>query len=350
MKQGKLFAVQIPIDAISIDHYNITADHGEKTNEDSTPCCAQNAAHQRTDNMSSIPVIDISPLVRLSERRAGDEDEDEPSSPDDAASVGSVVDRIARACRTCGFFAVTNHGVEDGVVASAWDASKGFFDADRAVKTSCPMKEDYPYGYETHESLGTELSAASNLRPDSKETFSIGPRDGEASGMPPRKWPRGAPSSFAPALARYFDVMEHLASVLFLGLAMALGLDDSSWFLREGRFDDGNQCALRILNYPHLRYDEGEGSGEVHIRAGAHTDYGAMTILRSGGPGLQLRLSSGATGATNGATGAEDDAAWVDVPHLPDAFIINLGDLMQRWTNVRSRMGLCVSHTMRSIS
>lgn len=96
---------------------------------------------------------------------------------------------------------------------------------------------------------------------------------------------------------------------------MALS-EDMQWFLQEGRFDDGHQCALRILNYPQIRVDD---VNKVHIRAGAHTDYGAMTILKSGGPGLQLQLSK--------------DSTWIDVPHLEDSFIINLGDLMQRWTN-----------------
>jgi len=98
---------------------------------------------------------------------------------------------------------------------------------------------------------------------------------------------------------------------------MALKLDDASWFLEKGRFDDGHQCALRMLNYPELEYET--DASTVQIRAGAHTDYGAFTILKSGGPGLQLQLSK--------------DKEWIDVPHLEDSFIINLGDLMQRWTN-----------------
>ena len=71
---------------------------------------------------------------------------------------------------------------------------------------------------------------------------------------------------------------------------------------------------------------------QVHIRAGAHTDYGAMTILKSGGPGLQLQLASSSTDETNNT---DNSPLWIDVPHLEDAFIINLGDLMQRWTNDR---------------
>jgi len=290
--------------------------------------------------MTSIPIIDISPLVQLGDGSASSRHHLLQSE-----QLKRVVDQISEACKTFGFFAVTNHGVDPNIIAGAWGASEDFFDSDPNVKGSVPMKPDYPYGYESRESLGTERAASasdvdvdededapSDLLADSKETFSIGPLDPAKSGMPPREFPRGAPAAFEPALTQYFSVMESLARVLFRGLALALRLDDASWFLRDGHFDGGHQCALRILNYPKLEYAKGEDGSEkkVHIRAGAHTDYGAMTILKSGGPGLQLKLSSR---GTNGVTGGGD--SWVDVPHLADAFIINLGDLMQRWTNDR---------------
>ena len=321
--------------------------------------------------MSCIPIIDISPLVRLEENN-----DDFSSHLQRDPQIKSVVDQISLACETFGFFAITNHGVDPNVMSKAWDASKDFFALDPVIKSSVPMSKDYPYGYENHESLGIELSARaaitgctavgdnsnptlerkiSALQSDSKETFAIGPIDSDKSGMPPRKFPPEAPSTFEPALTQYFAAMENLARILFQGLALALRLDDASWFLREGRFDDGHQCALRILNYPELVFEEepiqstSDGddklfnskgstiSNKAFIRAGAHTDYGAMTILKSGGPGLQLRLS---TTEARGDCSDEDPSSWIDVPHLSDAFIINLGDLMQRWTNDRWRSTL----------
>mmetsp|Transcript_92697 Transcript_92697/g.207560 ORF Transcript_92697/g.207560 Transcript_92697/m.207560 type:complete len:150 (-) Transcript_92697:118-567(-) len=58
------------------------------------------------------------------------------------------------------------------------------------------------------------------------------------------------------------------------------------------------------------------------IRCSAHTDYGTLTILRSGGPGLQVSKD-------------RDQPTWHDVPFVQDGFVINLGDLMRRWTNDR---------------
>ena len=60
---------------------------------------------------------------------------------------------------------------------------------------------------------------------------------------------------------------------------------------------------------------------------------GAMTILKSGGPGLQLKLANNNDETVNATT--DDSCSWIDVPHLKNGLIINLGDLMQRWTNDR---------------
>mmetsp|Transcript_11303 Transcript_11303/g.24175 ORF Transcript_11303/g.24175 Transcript_11303/m.24175 type:complete len:410 (-) Transcript_11303:65-1294(-) len=311
---------------------------------------------------TSIPVIDILPLVNL----AADPTPTK-SIPDEAQNVAL---QIAEACQTVGFFAITNHGVDHFVVNDALSAARDFFSLDSTIKSAVSMTETYPYGYENYESLGIHCarndddhsSSGSNnvlcrgnknknsnaisattpqkLAPDSKETFSIGPINPLKSKMPPRQFPPFASPSFAFHLSKYFEVMEQLAQILFRGLALALQLEDPEWFLREGVFDEGHQCALRILNYPLLQLELGdEDVNEVDvqrdpiIRAGAHTDYGAFTILKSGGPGLQLQLSGGTSGKGKGGE-------WINVPHLPDAFVINLGDLMQRWTNDRWRSTL----------
>jgi isopenicillin N synthase-like dioxygenase len=100
---------------------------------------------------------------------------------------------------------------------------------------------------------------------------------------------------------------------------------------------DHHMSALRVLNY--FAVDSGGTDGDVNVddadtsarpflRAGAHTDYGALTILKSGGPGLQVKKDMG-----GGKDFDKDTHEWVDVPDLPNSYIINLGDLMQQWTN-----------------
>ena len=224
--------------------------------------------------MNSIPTIDISPLIHLNERSCNNN----TSIEDDL--LKDTIKQIKHASTTVGFFAIINHNISNDSIANAWDISTQFFDCDTSIKESVPMTATYPYGYENFESLGIERSISStasddddNLLVDSKETFSIGPSNSELSGMPPRQFP-SKPATLGAALIQYFNDMEKLAQVLFRGLALALELNED-WFLQDGRFtSEGHQSALRVLNYPTLEYNKEEGKKKVHIRAGAHTDYG----------------------------------------------------------------------------
>ena len=157
--------------------------------------------HINIQAMNTIPIIDISSLGKLSE--SGGKSSSGGVTQND--HVKNVAKQIADACKTFGFFAVTNHGVDPQIITSAWDASTDFFDMDMSIKKSVPMSDDYPYGYESNEALGTERSASgadattnnnngasSALSSDSKETFSIGPVDTSKSSMPSRKFPTNA--------------------------------------------------------------------------------------------------------------------------------------------------------------
>ncbi|KAL3768494.1 hypothetical protein ACHAWO_008623 [Cyclotella atomus] len=308
----------------------------------------------------NIPIIDISPLHSLT---IADDHSSSPSSP---AALQKCIADLKSACQSHGFFAIQNHGIPSSLITAVRHASRDFFDSSPDIKREVTMSEDYPYGYENYESLGvmycsngsggdgndsSSNDSSANRQQvstmiDSKETFSIGPSH-NSSKMPPRQFP-SHPSSFQRALTEYYTAMETLACTLFRGLALALDLK-MDWFLQRDVFDvTAHQCALRVLNYPPLEYYEDadaagdETKNKTVIRAGAHTDYGALTILLSGGPGLQLCLDPNQeTNANNDTiTSNTNTTTWMDVPHLEGAFIINLGDLMQRWTNDRWRSTL----------
>lgn len=176
----------------------------------------------------------------------------------------------------------------------------------------------YPFGYS---SMGAEvLSAGKDVEsnrdnvapPDLKEMFSLGPKNPE-SGFPAREFP-ASPASFEPAQAAYYDALAILAENVLS--AFTVGLHKPRNFFEQ--FVDRHASALRSLNYPCL---EGTNVKPGQLRASAHTDYGAITILRSGGPGLQVSKD-------------KDEPNWVDVPYIEEScFIINLGDLMKRWSN-----------------
>lgn len=278
-------------------------------------------------NFPSVPLIDLSAWIN-----------DDSGSPTNNTTPEQqkIVDAILEACHTVGFFTITNHGVDPKVIQDAWDASANFFElpVDEKLDHKGGNDAEYPYGYEQNEQLskGKALDGAGSGADDgtpiveSKETFAIGPNDLK-SGMPLRRW-IDAPSvpKFQSALETYYGAMEGLALKLLEVFALALG-QPVDFF--EDKMDH-HMSALRLIHYYPLEESSMEKSTPV-IRAGAHTDYGALTILLAGQPGLQvLRYDTQNRSRTN----------WYSVPVVPGAFVINLGDLMQRWTNGTLMMSL----------
>lgn len=114
---------------------------------------------------------------------------------------------------------------------------------------------------------------------------------------------------FQPALTRYFQAVHQLGVDLHHAIATDLGLEPEYFDAKL----DAPLATLRLLRYPAGK--PGDGS----IGAGAHTDYGSVTLLMTDAkPGLQVQLPG------------QD---WVDVPRVPGAFVVNIGDCLMRWTN-----------------
>ena len=244
----------------------------------------------------------------------------EQAGPGEKRVLAAKVDAI---CRATGFLAIAGHGVPEAVIRAAWRKAQAFFDlpAEQKQRAHAPYP-GYPYGF-----LGPELESLAKSRdvgapPDLKESFNGGPRqapegmtDPEALGFcyAPTIWPE-APDGFVAAWQAYYAAMEGLAARTMRLFAAALGLP-------EAYFDDYIDApisALRALNYPRLEVAPKPGQ----ICAGAHTDYGSLTIL------LPQANSSGLEILTPGGS-------WTPVPPQPGAFIVNIGDLMAHWTNDR---------------
>ncbi|MBO9098802.1 MULTISPECIES: isopenicillin N synthase family dioxygenase [unclassified Rhizobium] len=244
----------------------------------------------------------------------------EAAGASDKRRLGNVVDDI---CRSTGFLAIANHGISDGIIQDIWATTKAFFDLPAAEKqqASAPYP-GYPYGY-----LGPGTEALAKSRnvetpPDLKESFNGGPlavppgmTDTEALSFcyAATIWP-SAPKGFTEAWKNYYSAMEDLAARIMRVFATALQLD-------EHFFDahiDAPISALRALNYPEQAVSPEPGQ----LRAGAHTDYGSLTILlpQPGSKGLEI---------------IAPDGSWTPVPPVPGAFVINIGDLMALWTNDR---------------
>jgi isopenicillin N synthase-like dioxygenase len=225
------------------------------------------------------------------------------ASGDPAAHAAAIDDALSGP----GFFAVTGHGVDRSVVAAAFDASRRFFDLPLGTKERWhvdrwPIKRGFdPIGWQ---------SLDVGQPPDVKESFYLG-----VESIGPNQWPdeslvpgfRAACGAYSAAMRR---VVLRLMRLCEQSLRLPAGHFDS--FMREPT------ATLRLLHYPPQPATALPGQ----IGCGAHTDWGALTLLaQDDAGGLQVHSTGG----------------WIDVPPMPDALVVNAGDMMPRWTNDRWR-------------
>jgi len=254
-----------------------------------------------------VPVIDLAPA------RTGD-----------VAGRRRVAGLIDQACVEIGFFAVTGHGVPDAVGHALREAAHRYFALPLDVKRRAgPADEATPRGY--HALGGEALSAANDAvaPPDLKEFYHVGPVDVGADAyytgprgrqfFPPNIWPEDPPG-FRAAAVTYYRAMDQLTGFLMRLTALGLGIEETFFDDKVSR----SIGTMRLNYYP--RQLEAPLAGQ--LRAGAHTDYGGLTILNGEDVpgGLQVWTRSG---------------RWVDVRTAPDQFVVNIGDLLMRWTNDR---------------
>lgn len=252
--------------------------------------------------MTTVPIIDISR---------------------DPTVVGTELDDV---CREVGFFQIVGHGASDEVIDPAWRTAAAFFDLplDERMTVYRPYA-GYPYGYVpvSGETLSRSLEVES--APDLKEVYNVGPihlpdrafvDDGEAEMFAANLWPETMPD-VKTDLSSYFDEMLALGERLTRLFAVGLGLPDDYF----ASTIDRTPSSMRAINYPEQSTPPVPGQ----LRAGAHTDYGTFTILRQDDApgGLEVKDPHG--------------DAWVHVPSVADAFVINVGDMLQQWTNDRWR-------------
>jgi isopenicillin N synthase-like dioxygenase len=249
----------------------------------------------------SIPVIDLAPAL---EGRA-----------EDRRTVAAAIDA---ACRALGFLAIAGHGVAPVLIEETRDAALKFFALPLEEKLRSRMRGTAYRGYLPSESEALAQSLDNTSLPDLKEVFNIGPVDvgdgayfaAEAGGFfAPNMWPQAVPE-LEPKLSRYYRQMSALATELMRLFALGLGLPESFFDHKVDRHI--TNCS--IIYYPPLA----EAPLLGQLRAGAHTDYGSLTILQRDETPGGLEVFSG--------------DAWLKVPDIPGALVVNLGDLMQDWT------------------
>ena len=260
--------------------------------------------------MSIVPVIDIASARNGSH-----------------ATRLAVAKQIGAACEDIGFFMVTGHDIPGEVIKRVDDLAREFFYRPQDEKMQVEIiPGQATRGYRSA-GISTLARAGQDAPPDLRESLVTGseavPGDAyytqptAARFFTPNRWPQNPPE-LRSAFETYYAACTTLASELMRLFALALDLPETF-------FDDKIDrqiSALTVNHYPKQNAAPKPGQ----IRAGAHTDYGSLTILATDGSlgGLQVQVNG----------------EWQDVMPAEGSFIINLGDLMAQWTNDRWRSTL----------
>lgn len=242
-----------------------------------------------------IPVVDIAGLVSGTEARH------------------AIAEKIGQACRDFGFFYIVGHGVDEGLQQRLEEISRRFFAQDLKTKLEISMARG-GRAWRGYFPVGGELTSG---KPDLKEGIYFGaelPEDHPLvkAGAPlhgPNLFPSELPQ-FKEIVLDYMAAMTRVGHVLMAGLSLSLGLEESYF---ADRYTADPLVLFRIFNYPAPSGSPEESGYGV----GEHTDYGLLTILKQDlSGGLQVKIKS----------------QWIDAPPIPNAFVCNIGDMLDRLT------------------
>ncbi|HEY7252583.1 MAG TPA: 2-oxoglutarate and iron-dependent oxygenase domain-containing protein [Methylomirabilota bacterium] len=253
-----------------------------------------------------IPVIDFSPAFG--------------AAPPDPAAFKAVAGQVRHASEKVGFFYLAGHGVPDAVVDAAFAASRELHALPIDDKLRLAINENNIGYLPVNQSIQGASTVHKATRPNYNESFFIS-HDRSAdhpdvvAGTPLRgrnQWPDGHAAMRA-AMVAYFKTLEGVGRGMLPVLACALGMPAdffAPFFAGEAHIN------LRFLHYPPQDVGDDEQFGQ-----GPHTDNSFITILaRTEVPGLAVRLPSG---------------EWLAPPLIPGTFLVNLGNMMKRWSNDR---------------
>jgi len=252
--------------------------------------------------MSDIPVIDIRTITSASSEGA------------------ETVRALGEACRTFGFFQVIGHDMSRTHLDRVWSSAKQFFALPLAEKRQLSRSLQNPMGYYDRE-------LTKNKR-DQKEIFDFVnvphptlPDDhpdnvSSVDGM--NRWPESMPE-FRTIMKEHFSLCTELAHKLLDAFCVDLAIQPG--FFRSA-FGSDHASFMRLNHYPVDDVLEESERNSVtalgELALGQHTDAGVLTVLMQDG---------------NGGLQVEVDGNWMDVPPTDGAFVINVGDMMQVWSN-----------------
>ncbi len=247
--------------------------------------------------MNEIPVIDIGGLYS--------------GGPGERKRIAR---EIGAACRGTGFFYISGHGVAPALMSDVFRASAGFFSLPEDTKRQALFSS----ATGNRGFIPMKGEALDPTKPaDLKEAFNIGlelaPDDPDilagARFRALNLWP--SLPGFRATMLDYFNAAWRTGLLLHEAFAEDLGLERTYF---AGHLDRP-LATLRLLHYPSRPHQVEAGQ----MGAGEHTDYGCVTLLATDDAGgLEVRTREG---------------EWLAAPHVPGAFVCNIGDCLMRWTN-----------------
>lgn len=231
---------------------------------------------------TNIPLVDMGPYLE--------------GTPEGRAKVAQ---EIYRSAHEVGFTYLKNFGMSEDMLEAGFAVAHSFFNSDEKLKV--PFSPEVNHGYTAMQGEALDPSKPADL----KETFTCRDLSRKPSG--PEYWPN---PQFEAFMRVFYARIVSIASNVMGAFELAMDLP-------EGYFDErhtGLTQTLRLLHYPPVT-EVAEGQ----LGAGAHTDYGTLTVLfQDNAGGLQVQGL---------------DGEWIDAPPIPGTVVINTGDLIARWSN-----------------
>lgn len=249
--------------------------------------------------MNTLPIIDIAPLYG-----------------DDPSAWMAVAEQIDSACRQWGFYYIKGHPIAPSRIAELKATAVDFFARPAEEKLRIDITQTAHHrGYGDIATEQLDPSKPSDL----KETFDMGlhlaaDHPDVMAGKPlrgPNRHP-DIPGWEALMQCHYLD-MHALSLTLLRAMALALGIEEDFF---DKRFADPISV-FRMIHYPPRQ----TASSAEQQGAGAHTDYGCITLLYQD--------------ATGGLQVQDVRGEWIDAPPIADTYVVNIGDMMARWSNDR---------------
>ena len=246
-----------------------------------------------------------------------------------SSDIEKIANEFINAYSTIGFSYITNHGIDDAIISDVFNASREFHALPLNEKNKIALNELHRGYIAIDTSTDVNSDLAEVKKPNQSESFMMmreaGPDDPDVKNgsylTGPNKWPI-KPSRFKERVTKYAVIMTKLCDQLTLIIMQALGVKEIDY---QNLFERPT-IWLRLLYYPPQILPDNDLYGSA-----PHRDFGALTVLAQDQVGgLQVQ---------------SPDGEWLDVPELPNSFVVNVGNMLHRLTN-----GLLISTPHRVIN